>query len=312
METTVKQFDQCHRLTQLRVKEALQIYWEMEGRFLLSNCHKYHLKRLDEFFGEMFLHRIGPLDIQNFRRWRKTINSNIHESSINREHTRITRIINAFKEWKRQGRVGSYDFTDVEVPFDNPGGLVKKQDERRYRRTLIVTPEMFNRFCDYAHPDVRKICTIAVLTLLRRKDIRLLQDGNLNRALDHLSGVQSKTRTTYDVPASLSVRIIFNQAKLADRKCVRDFTNFKRRFRKARADSGVYFQFRDLRRSGATQVLLDGIDIRTIQKYLGHADISMTETYLNPPAPVAKKAARILENRFVAKRFPKDFSFSEN
>jgi integrase len=133
------------------------------------------------------------------------------------------------------------------------------------------------------------------MTLLRRKDIRILKDTALNTALSQLEGTQSKTGLPYSVHAPFSVRVIFNAAKEEEKEYVCDFTNFRRLFQRARNESGIFFQFKDLRRSGATELLLQGVDIRTIQKYLGHGDIRTTEIYLNPPAKVEKEAARKLE-----------------
>lgn len=228
-------------------------------------------------------------------------NPQIKESSLNRYHTRLTRLFSAASEWKRQRTVGPYDFADLELPADNPGSLVKKFSETKYRRNLVIRPEDFTRFIDYAHPNIRRVCTVAIITLLRRKDIELLKDENLNHALDQVSGVQSKTGLAYNVPAPITVKIMFSEARAEKRDYILDFTNFRRLFTRAVRDSGVRFQFRDLRRSGATQLLLEGIDLRTIQKYLGHGSLSMTEAYLAPPTHISKTAGRKLEAAYVTR-----------
>ena len=305
-----------NRFTVLPFSQAKALYWELEGKLLPGGTHKYDLKRLLEHFKNRNLHEITPWDVQNYRETRKieareTQGKILKESTLNREHSRLTRLYNAFKEWKRQKVINGYDFSSLHLPEENPGEVIKQPSEIQYRRNRVVTPQEFLKFLDYAHPRVRRICTLAVLTLLRRKDIKLLKEENLNRSLEQLMGSQSKTGIPYSVPATFSIKIIFSMAQEEEKNYICDFSNFRRLFERARKESEVYFQFRDLRRSGATELLLQGTDLRTIQKYLGHADLDTTEGYLNPPQKMEKEAARKLEAAYL-NRPSVDVEFCKN
>lgn len=291
----MEQLDLFNRITSLTLKDAIGIYHELEGQFLPSRSHKYTYKVIGEHLGKLLLHEVTDWHIKKYRQDRKLDNPDIKESTLNREHSRIIRIYNAFYEWRANGRQGPYDFSMAVLPTVNPGEQVKKPSEFKYRRNRIVTPEEFFKFCDFAHPRVRLICTLAVITMLRRKDLQVFGDANFNQALEYISGQQSKTGDPYNIPAASIVKIVCAGVPY---KLKVEFTNFRRLFERARKDSGIYFQFRDLRKSGATHLLLEGIDIRTIQKLLGHKSLETTETYLQPPATHLKEAIKVLERDY--------------
>lgn len=217
------------------------------------------------------------------------------QSTINREHSVITRIYNAFKEWRGIGIVDGYNFSKLQLPAENPGELVKKVDERAYARTLVLTPMEFYRYLDYAHPNVRVIAILAILTLLRKKNLQFLEKENFSSALKQIQVVQSKTKVPLTIPVPFTVQVIIDECK---NSVVCDFTNFRKLHERAQRESGVKFWMTDLRRTGATQMLLDGIDLRTIQQYLGHTTLVMTERYLQPPVQHMIQAAEKIEKRF--------------
>lgn len=303
-------FDLFHRFERLTVREAAPIYWQLEGRFLKGHSHKSDLDRFSRSaYGSLLLHDVSDVDIRTYLSGRKIENPDLRESSINRELGRLARFFQAFYEWRRAGRVGGYDFSALELRPENPCKGIRKADETRYRRNIVLTPEQFAKWSDYAHPETRKIAILAVLTLLRRRDIQMLSKDAWNRTLDVLTGTQAKTGQPFNVPTSTTIKIILAKSEQSH---VVDFTNHRRRWRRACEDSGVWFQLRDLRRTGATHLLLEGIDVVTVQRLLGHSNIKMTMTYLDPPAPLAKEAARALERKFVTLVRVPQFEFQEN
>ena len=52
----------------------------------------------------------------------------------------------------------------------------------------------------------------------------------------------------------------------------------------------IDLHWHDLRHEGACRLLADGVDIRTIQLMLGHADIKQTQRYLNITDEELRKA----------------------
>ena len=280
--------------------DAISIFHELEGKFKGKN-YKYQYKPISKHLGSRYIDSINSYDIQLYRQKREFEKQNgqkMRLSTINREHSVITRMFNAFYEWKKLKNVGPYNFSQLQLPETNPGEEVKRADERVYVRTTALTPMEFSTFLEYAHPKVRRICVLAVLTMLRRKDIEFLNLSNFNSALNQLQGQQSKTKLPYNIPVCETVSLIINDTQT---EYIVDFTNFRRYFERARKESGIYFQFRDLRRTGATQLLLSGTDLITIQKLLGHGDIKTTQRYLQPNGTHMIEAVNKLEEKFFHK-----------
>lgn len=71
-------------------------------------------------------------------------------------------------------------------------------------------------------------------------------------------------------------------------------TPMMQRYRKALAAAGldVAFRMHDLRHTMGTSLAMAGVDVVTIQAYLGHSDLATTRRYMHY-APAADEAARI-------------------
>ena len=73
----------------------------------------------------------------------------------------------------------------------------------------------------------------------------------------------------------------------------------KRPFRNTLGMAGIEdFRFHDLRHTFASPLVMSGVDIRTIQKLLGHASLTMTMRY-SYLAPVHRtRAVKILDSAY--------------
>ena len=261
------------KVRRISMDDAVETFWNLhaskkDGAYVF----RYQLNHIKNFFSNRFADSITMIDIQNYRRERE---KTIKPTTANREQTVITTLFNKLKYWKKLSVI-----TNVKLPEDNPTNGIKKADERPYSRTRIVAPEEFQKFLNVAPESVRRICIAAVNTTLRWKTLKTLTKKNIYEAANVFGGTQSKVKKLYQVPINETMRKLIETAQ---GDVIFDFTNFSKLFNEARKKSKIpWFQFRDLRRTGARMMLQKGIDIGTVSKYLGHSDIKMTQIYVNP------------------------------
>lgn len=277
-------FDLESRADRITVSKACDIYWRLHGSLKkTSESFERNLRYIKAAMGGRWLDSITYLDIEAYRREREKV---VSPSSVNREHTVLTHLFNALKKWRRLKVIAN-----VRLPEENPAALVKRVDEKPYRRKRVLSPEEFDRFLKSAPIQVRRNCLAAVLTGLRRKDLKNLTVGNVNFATNQLEGVQAKTGRPFAVPIVGEMLGIIETAKGSR---ILDFRNFRKQFEAARKRAGLEFQFRDLRRTAGRMLLQKGIDLATVSSYLGHTTISMTEAYVQSAREHKQMAGEIL------------------
>ncbi|MEG1827083.1 tyrosine-type recombinase/integrase [Gordonibacter sp.] len=84
------------------------------------------------------------------------------------------------------------------------------------------------------------------------------------------------------------------------RATVRGFQRWWRPWRTERGFEGL--KFHELRHTQATQLLANGVDVKTVQNRLGHSDASLTLNWYAHAVPENdKKAADLVGNLFASK-----------
>ncbi len=263
----------------ITINAACDTYYELHGKKLPTayNVNLY-LKKIKLVFNGRFIDTFTKLDAERLREKIKEEKPWVKESSVNRYHQTFTSVFHAMKNWAVENLI-----KPVKLPPVNPGSLVRMVDERQFIRRRIVSQQEFNRFMDCANANIRRICSMAVNTLLSKNDLeRLSKNKNVNLDTFTLYGVRSKTSRTsgesFDIHITPTILRIINES-LGDR--ILDFTNFRRGFASALKKSGIpFFTLKDLRKTGATIMYRDGVDLNTIRGLLCHKDIATTQRYL--------------------------------
>ena len=252
-----------------------------------------------EFLGRKPFHEVNVNDIRQYREWRSKATATrwqwkkgsfgkkqngmavgsqvvtkrgISFATINREQTVISNLFNVLRELRATGEI------NFKLPIDNPCRYVTKPSEDNRRRTRIISIEEYERLMSHADPDMRLILRFALVTMLRKSDLKSLTRANYRPITHTLEGVQSKTGLPFKVgiPEDLE-RACF----ASEGEPLLNFADFPRRWRRLRKDANMpELQLRDLRRSAASWALKKSKDIALISATLGHRDIEMTQRYL--------------------------------
>lgn len=265
----------------MSVEEAARLYMIHHGSKKPSAVnYERVMRKFSAMYSGRTVDSFSYLDVEAYRRARGK--DGISPSSQNREHTIITHFFNCLRKWKRLKVI-----PNVRLPEGNPGSEVPRVSEKQFRRKRVLSPQEFDQFLKSATIQVRRVCLAAVHTGLRRKDLMALTLDNVNTITSTLEGEQSKTERPYAIPISPTM---FEIIETAPDHFILDFTNWHKEFARAKQRAGIDFQFRDLRRTAARAMLVQGTDIATVSSFLGHATLAMTENYVQAE-PEHKRAA---------------------
>lgn len=281
----------------MTINSACDLFYKIHAskRRTAYNFNIYLLK-IKSVFHNRYLDTFNKLDTECLRVTLKRDNPNIQESSINRYHTVFTSVFHAMKKWPDEKLI-----KPVKLPPFNPGNLVKLFDERRFIRKRIVSVVEFERFMDCAPIHIRRICSMAVNTLLRKGDLeRLTKSKNVNLDIGALVGFHAKVQETSGEIFTIPITpVIMDTINKSDGDVILDFTNFRRELNTAISKAGIQpFVLKDLRKTGARMMLANGVDIDTVRKYLGHTDIETTQRYVGGLEEDKRKAANILSSLY--------------
>lgn len=221
------------------------------------------------------LEEIEPIHIRQYLDQRQA------KTRANREKALFSHIWNKAREW---------GYTSL----PNPCAGIKGNREKG-RKDVYIEDEIYMAVYKVASHPLRDAMDMAYLTGQRPADILALRESDLTDG--RINVKQQKTGKKLRIKlegelAALIDRIKSRKVKHTIRSLYLivdetgqklSYTTLRSHFDKARELAGIKkeeFQFRDLRAKAGTDKAESSGDIRQAQKQLGHANITMTETYI--------------------------------
>ena len=186
----------------------------------------------------------------------------------------------------------------------NPGKKVKLLRERNTRLRYLNEKEI-GRLYDACAEHLKPIVTVALNTGMRKEEILSLRWKDLDYRIRTISILDTKNGESREIPMN---DIVYRTLLAIKRKydspwvfCKRNgerYGNIRKAFEGARKRAGIVdFRFHDLRHTFASYLVMNGIDLKTVQELLGHKSFEMTLRYAHLSPEHKKRATDILGNK---------------
>lgn len=167
----------------------------------------------------------------------------------------------------------------------------------------MINLEDFDTVYAEAAEHLKPILLTGLNTGMRRDEILSLKWKNVDLVKKYIHVSESKSNKSRDIGINKVLHKALNSLKYTsledyvftyDGKPIKDI---KRAFNSALRRAGVKkFVFHDLRHTFATNLVMKGFDLRTVQELLGHQSIMMTMRYSHPTPEHKMKAVKSMES----------------
>jgi len=238
---------------------------------------KYYLNVLPDWFKQLKLYQIGLKEVEKLQNY-----------WIEKEYSKAT--CNRYLSILKASMTKAYDWnmvTEETLKSIRKAKALKGENKRlRYLTEHEIVSLLQN--CD---PHLYPIVFTALNTGMRKSEILNLKWDNID--LKHGLILLDKTKNSErrEIPINEPLKQLFKQL-FTNRRLDKDYVfvnpktgkpytkDLKRSFHSACKKAGIRdFRFHDLRHTFASQLVMNGVDLKTVQELLGHKDIKMTLRY---------------------------------
>lgn len=275
-------FDRKHntkRLSQIRFDKFASLYLNDYAKTNKRSwkTDEYRLKAMLPYFGRYELQMITSRDIERFRAER--IKAGNTQSTTNRSLTLLKKMLNLAIDWG--------------YLKENPVTKVKMFPEYDVLKEKVLTKEEEQRLLAASPDHLRAIIILALNTGMRRGEILKLRWEDIDLKNRTITLRKTKSGRTRTVPINDQVFELLNGMKCKVDN-VFPYTYIQTAFENSRRRAGLSVRFHDLRHTFASRLVANGVDIVTVQKLLGHQNITTTERYMHSNTEQKRNAVNTL------------------
>lgn len=197
-----------------------------------------------------------------FRRRRE-----VKPATINREISALKHMYKKAEEWS---------FTVY-----NPTSKIRKLREENIRTRYLTDDERNNLLnaCAEGPWYLQPIVLIAINTGMRRGEILSLKWEDVDMKNHVIKIMKSKSGKKREIPMNAILKDLFASIEHSE-GTIFPVNEFKRAWGSALKKAGISnLRFHDLRHEFASQLVMAGVDIKTVQEFLGHSNLKMMMRY---------------------------------
>ena len=244
------------------------------------------LKALAESFGDRYLSEITAEMIEAHKERRL---ESVKPATVNKELATLKHLYTLAMKWKY---VSQNPVREVKLLKEPPGRL-------RY-----LLPEQYFRLlhaCALHSPTLKAIVVSARNTGMRQGEILGLTWADVNLRERTVTLKHTKNNELRVVPINDTLLAEFRALPRPLAPQAQIFDGWTRQaltmaFRRATRRAGIAdFRFHDLRHDFASQLVMRGANLRTVQILLGHKDLRMTTRYAHLSQEHLQQAVKLLE-----------------
>ena len=268
----------CIKLADL-MNDYLEIYAKHAKATYKSNI--FMLKRMGKFFGDVFAHELTSADVEGYRGHR--LSTGVSKSTVNREMALLKHVFNKGIEWEKC--------------TDNPVRKIKFYSEKENKRTRYLEQHEKVRLLNACPTPTKRLVFFALQTGMRRGEILNLKWPDLDFNTNLICVRHSKARKPRFIPINSELENMLKSMPTASEYVFgtadgqAGFTLYRKPFETAMKKAGISdFRFHDLRHCFASDLVMKGVDLKTVSELLGHSSTAMTERYSHL-SPAHKRTA---------------------
>jgi len=230
---------------------------------------RFSIDHLTSFFKDKYLFEIAPEMIEKYKTLRL---EKVSPASVNRELACLKHMFTKAIEW---AYVNSNPAKTVKLLKEPPGRL-------RY-----LVPEEIERLLDACSDHIRPIVIAALNTGMRKSEILNLRWKEVDLRNRKITVINAKNNESRVIPINqtLHQELLTLSEKDKGEHVFSDrngqpYGDIKKGFSSALNRAGIEdFRFHDLRHTFGSHLVMQGVDLKTVQQVMGHKDIKMTMRY---------------------------------